>query len=136
MDDKNMAESVINSTISEQDKEYPRYSTSSIPSQVALAPLYLEPPSDYDADLEDEVMTEAPSKLSTTEMEEYYTSDGEKSARAEDSEYVWEFLPGTVLTPARLGQPDPAKYFFFRQLISKTHVKDLYEYPDWRAFDW
>lgn len=132
-----MTESGINSSASEQDNEYPRYSSSSIPSQVTLAPVYLEPPSDCDTDLEDEVMTDAPSRLSTNDMEEYYnTSDDGKSAREKDKEYAWEFLPGTDLTPARLGKPDPAKFFLCRQLISSPQVKDLCEYPKWHTFDW
>lgn len=49
---------------------------------------------------------------------------------------AWEFCPGTDISNAILGKPDPSKFFLCRQRASDPTVKDLREYPRWRTFDW
>jgi hypothetical protein len=48
----------------------------------------------------------------------------------------WEFVEGTNLDDAVLGQPDPSKYFLVRQMHSKPDKKDVRQYPGWENMDW
>jgi hypothetical protein len=48
----------------------------------------------------------------------------------------WEFVEGTDLSDAVLGQPDPSKYFLVRQMHSNPVEKDCRQYPSWEKMDW
>jgi hypothetical protein len=48
----------------------------------------------------------------------------------------WEFVQGTDLSDAVLGQPDPSKYFLVRQMHSNPAEKDVRQYPGWAKMDW
>ncbi|PVH87816.1 hypothetical protein DL98DRAFT_581052 [Cadophora sp. DSE1049] len=132
-----MADSNMDSTVPEQSKEYPRYPISSTPCAVTIEPVDVEPPSDCDTEIEDEITTEVQSEMLSTEIEgQHSTSESKKSAGKNDKEYKWEFLLGTDLSLARFGEPDLSKFFLCRQLVYTPEVKDLCEYAKWRTFDW
>jgi hypothetical protein len=48
----------------------------------------------------------------------------------------WEFVPGSDLSPAELGKPDPSKFFLIRQNKNNHFEKDIRQYPRWEKFDW
>lgn len=48
----------------------------------------------------------------------------------------WEFVPGTDISGAVLGKPDPTKFFLIRQLESNPTIQDRRDYPKWQNFDW
>jgi len=48
----------------------------------------------------------------------------------------WEFVPGTDLSPAELGKPDPSKFFLIRQNKNNPMEKDIRQYPRWEKLDW
>ncbi|KAE9369350.1 hypothetical protein N431DRAFT_485262 [Stipitochalara longipes BDJ] len=48
----------------------------------------------------------------------------------------WEFVPGTDLSPAELGKPEPSKFFLIRQNKNNSMEKDIRQYPRWEKFDW
>ena len=48
----------------------------------------------------------------------------------------WEFVPGTDLSPAELGKPEPSKFFLIRQNKNNNTEKDIRQYPRWEKFDW
>ncbi|KAN0101665.1 hypothetical protein V8E51_012175 [Hyaloscypha variabilis] len=48
----------------------------------------------------------------------------------------WEFVPGSDLSPAELGKPNPSKFFLIRQNKNNHFEKDIRQYPRWEKFDW
>ncbi|KAF8866342.1 hypothetical protein BDZ45DRAFT_781234 [Acephala macrosclerotiorum] len=48
----------------------------------------------------------------------------------------WEFVEGTDLSKAVLGEPEPHKFFLIRRKRSDPSVEDIREYPGWKGFDW
>ncbi|KAE8448225.1 hypothetical protein EG329_009655 [Mollisiaceae sp. DMI_Dod_QoI] len=48
----------------------------------------------------------------------------------------WQFVEGTDITLAVLGQAEPHKFFLIREKKSDSEVQDLREYPGWKGFDW
>ncbi|KAH9222249.1 hypothetical protein DL95DRAFT_518655 [Leptodontidium sp. 2 PMI_412] len=48
----------------------------------------------------------------------------------------WEFVPGSNISGAVLGEPEPHKFFLIRQSINDSSKKDIRQYPSWDTMDW
>ncbi|KAH7382991.1 hypothetical protein BKA64DRAFT_749088 [Cadophora sp. MPI-SDFR-AT-0126] len=132
-----MTDNNMDSEDLEKTKEYPLYQISSRPYPLALEPINVDPPSDCDTEMEDERMPEIRSVVLHPNLEEQHSKlKFNKSAEKENEEYKWEFLPGTDLSPACLGEPDPSKFFLCLQLVSMPEIKELCQYGQWQNFDW
>lgn len=49
----------------------------------------------------------------------------------------WKFLEGQDLSKAKVGKPDPSKFFIARELVGgKVEDKDIRYFVRWKHFDW
>jgi hypothetical protein len=59
-----------------------------------------------------------------------------KNAPPKRGNSKWEFVPGTDTANAKVGEPNPSKFFLCRQKIDDPDAKDCRQYPGWETFDW
>jgi hypothetical protein len=71
-------------------------------------------------------------ELIYTQMPDIRGTKANRPARRGD----WEFVAGTDLDDAVLGQPDPSKFFLVRQNASNQSEKDIRQYPALADMDW
>ncbi|KAL2064007.1 hypothetical protein VTL71DRAFT_4501 [Oculimacula yallundae] len=48
----------------------------------------------------------------------------------------WEFVPGSIISEAVVGKPEPHKFFIVRQAVGDPSVKDIRQFPSWETMDW